>query len=93
MYLLVVFNFQFHLFSVTKCQLLAKEANGGRIIVNGITVLPLGKFVPKCKEDGSFELVQCHPSTGYCWCVDENGGEVTFTKTRQGKPECSRSKF
>ena len=80
----------FHI-AVTKCQLRVKEVTGHIIDINGTKVLPPGMFLPKCKEDGTFEQVQCHPSTGYCWCVDEDGKEMLFTKTRQGIPECHRS--
>lgn len=78
---------------VTKCQSLAKELNALGTVINGTTVLPPGTFVPKCNKDGAFEVVQCHPSTGYCWCVDEVGSEILHTKTRQGKPDCQRCKF
>ena len=36
-------------------------------------VLPFGHYIPTCQKYNSFESVQCHPSTGYCWCVDQNG--------------------
>lgn len=51
----------------------------------------LGAYVPQCKEDGSYEKKQCHGSTGYCWCVDEQTGkEITGTKKGpgQGEVEC-----
>ena len=49
----------------------------------------IGAFVPKCKENGEFEEKQCWGSTGYCWCVDEDGNEIPGTKIR-GSPECSK---
>ena len=49
-----------------------------------------GRYIPQCKEDGSFEEVQCHPSTGYCWCVDTEGWEIEGTKIR-GIPSCKKS--
>lgn len=39
------------------------------------------RFVPRCKFDGSFEEVQCHNSTGLCWCVDRDGNELPSTAT------------
>jgi hypothetical protein len=36
----------------------------------------VGKFVPKCDKDGDFMPVQCHGSTGTCWCADSQGIEV-----------------
>ena len=49
-----------------------------------------GRYIPQCKKDGSFEEVQCHPSTGYCWCVDTAGWELEGTKIR-GTPSCHKS--
>lgn len=46
----------------------------------------VGVFVPKCKNDGSYEERQCHGSTGYCWCVNEiTGEEIAGTKQRRGQ--------
>uniref|UniRef100_A0A4Q8K4T8 U61-Liphistoxin-Lth1a_1 n=2 Tax=Liphistius TaxID=62150 RepID=A0A4Q8K4T8_9ARAC len=33
----------------------------------------VGNYVPQCERDGTYSRTQCHGSTGYCWCVDENG--------------------
>jgi len=32
-----------------------------------------GCFIVKCNKNGSFKSMQCHGSTGYCWCVDAKG--------------------
>lgn len=48
----------------------------------------LGQFIPHCKEDGSFEPAQCWASTGYCWCVDENGEKRNGTTVRFEQPNC-----
>lgn len=50
----------------------------------------VGAFIPQCKDSGEFEEKQCWGSTGYCWCVDENGSEIQGTKTR-GDPKCKSS--
>ena len=49
-----------------------------------------GCFIPECTEDCSWEPIQCWGSTGYCWCVDENGIEIegTSTPSWQGVPDC-----
>jgi hypothetical protein len=48
---------------------------GGRPLV--------GAFVPRCTTDGQFERLQCHGSTGECWCVDpSHGQEVTGSRQR-----------
>ena len=48
----------------------------------------LGRFVPTCKKDGQFKEMQCHASTGHCWCVDSYGVEQFGTRTR-GRPNCT----
>ena len=48
-----------------------------------------GAYVPKCNSDGSYSEIQCHISTGHCWCVDENGLMQHGTKIR-GKPTCGK---
>lgn len=45
-----------------------------------------GSYVVTCNEDGSYAEVQCNGSTGYCWCVDENGSQVGDSV--QGLPNC-----
>ena len=53
-------------------------------------VRPFGHYVPTCSKDNSYENVQCHPSTGYCWCVDQNGNEWRGTRKR-GRPLCDHT--
>ena len=50
----------------------------------------IGEFIPQCEDDGSYSLMQCWSSTGYCWCVDENGIEISGTSLGpgQGTPDC-----
>jgi len=47
----------------------------------------LGGFIPSCKGDGSYEKKQCHASTGYCWCVSEDGKEIKGTRKAPGYGE------
>ncbi len=49
-----------------------------------------GCFIPSCTHDCNFEPVQCSGSTGWCWCVDENGNEIdgTAQPSWEGIPEC-----
>lgn len=49
----------------------------------------IGAFQPSCEEDGSFSEMQCHGSTGYCWCVDVETGQPVSNGTR-GIPSCGR---
>uniref|UniRef100_A0A8C4SQN9 Thyroglobulin type-1 domain-containing protein n=1 Tax=Erpetoichthys calabaricus TaxID=27687 RepID=A0A8C4SQN9_ERPCA len=46
----------------------------------------LGAYIPQCEEDGSFQPLQCHGSTGHCWCVDSTGVERPGTRTVPGTP-------
>uniref|UniRef100_A0A8C9S278 Thyroglobulin type-1 domain-containing protein n=1 Tax=Scleropages formosus TaxID=113540 RepID=A0A8C9S278_SCLFO len=61
----------------TKCQV---EAAGVRGVKPGF-------YRPQCDKDGNYLPMQCHHSTGYCWCVDKNGEEIPNTKIR-GRPIC-----
>ncbi|XP_076008480.1 nidogen-2 [Genypterus blacodes] len=45
-----------------------------------------GAFVPQCDQDGQYLPVQCHGSTGHCWCVDNRGQERAGTRTSPGTP-------
>ncbi|CAH1262907.1 SMOC1 [Branchiostoma lanceolatum] len=49
----------------------------------------VGIFIPECNEDGSYAEVQCHTSTGYCWCVTREGKPVPNSSVRYQKPTCS----
>ncbi|XP_009209802.1 nidogen-2 isoform X1 [Papio anubis] len=46
--------------------------------------------IPQCDEQGNFLPLQCHGSTGFCWCVDPDGHEVPDTQTPPGStpPHC-----
>ncbi|XP_050752742.1 nidogen-2 isoform X1 [Gymnogyps californianus] len=53
--------------------------------------LPVGDgHVPQCDEEGRYRPLQCHGSTGYCWCVDAAGQEIAGTRTAPGStpPRC-----
>ncbi|XP_059373037.1 SPARC-related modular calcium-binding protein 2-like [Carassius carassius] len=46
-------------------------------------------FVPDCAHGGLYKPVQCHPSTGYCWCVlVDTGRPIPGTSTRIEQPKC-----
>ncbi|XP_053330281.1 nidogen-2 [Spea bombifrons] len=50
----------------------------------------VGSFAPECDEEGNYVPLQCHGSTGYCWCVNSHGEEITGTRTPPGRapPQC-----
>uniref|UniRef100_A0A087XDF4 Nidogen 2 n=1 Tax=Poecilia formosa TaxID=48698 RepID=A0A087XDF4_POEFO len=43
-----------------------------------------GAYVPQCDADGQYIPLQCHGSTGHCWCVDSSGQERAGTRTAPG---------
>ncbi|XP_074532459.1 nidogen-1 [Halichoeres trimaculatus] len=50
---------------------------------------PVGQYIPTCDENGLYEPMQCHGSTGHCWCVDRNGQEIPGTRSGPGsRPMC-----
>ncbi|XP_035699390.1 uncharacterized protein LOC118432016 isoform X5 [Branchiostoma floridae] len=64
----------------TKCRQARLEAQASAMI---------GRYVPQCTEDGRYRPLQCHSSTGYCWCVDELGETIEGTKAGPGMvPSC-----
>ncbi|XP_076054888.1 SPARC related modular calcium binding-like protein magu isoform X2 [Oratosquilla oratoria] len=48
-----------------------------------------GLYVPRCLKDGSFDPVQCHESTGYCFCVWSTGVAIELTAVKNKIPNCS----
>ncbi|XP_066550833.1 nidogen-2 isoform X1 [Amia ocellicauda] len=46
----------------------------------------LSAYLPQCDEEGNYRPLQCHGSTGHCWCVDSRGQEQAGTRTTPGKP-------
>ena len=50
----------------------------------------LGCYIPQCTESCEWEPMQCWSSTGYCWCVNEDGEEIEGTSmpSWQGSPDC-----
>ncbi|KAG8181836.1 hypothetical protein JTE90_003983 [Oedothorax gibbosus] len=46
----------------------------------------VGNFVPTCNSNGTYAKKQCHGSTGYCWCADEEGTRVS--EEVRGELEC-----
>eukprot|EP01065_Artemidia_motanka_P034496 TRINITY_DN4198_c0_g1_i1.p1 TRINITY_DN4198_c0_g1~~TRINITY_DN4198_c0_g1_i1.p1 ORF type:complete len:977 (+),score=148.29 TRINITY_DN4198_c0_g1_i1:80-3010(+) len=59
--------------------------------VASIRVMP-GSYVPQCdeKEPALYQKMQCHSSSGHCWCVDQKSGEATSEKKGPGeeRPKC-----
>ncbi|NXI32223.1 NID2 protein, partial [Sterrhoptilus dennistouni] len=52
---------------------------------------PVGDgHVPQCDEQGQYRPLQCHSSSGHCWCVDAAGQEIAGTRTAPGTtpPRC-----
>ncbi|CAL8283848.1 unnamed protein product [Lota lota] len=49
-------------------------------------------FIPDCGPAGLYKPVQCHQSTGYCWCVlVDTGRPIPGTSTRYQTPECDNT--
>ncbi|CAH2094330.1 unnamed protein product [Euphydryas editha] len=49
---------------------------------------PSWTWVPECKEDGTYESVQCRGSNKMCWCVDTAGNEIPGTRSTNSTPSC-----
>ena len=50
----------------------------------------VGNFIPTCDADGTYSSMQCHGSTGYCWCVTQDGTEIEGTSAApwEERPDC-----
>ena len=83
---LIYYTYVFRLLSVeskTDCQKKRKEAMQ-QITDDFMT----GVFVPQCTSTGEYKKVQCEASTGYCWCVDENGEQVGYETRNENSLNC-----
>ena len=48
----------------------------------------MGAYIPQCDENGNFTSLQCHGSTGMCWCVDTKTGKPLTTPVMAEQPDC-----
>ena len=50
-----------------------------------------GHYTPQCDANrGTFHPYQCHPSTGYCWCVNTRTGQAISGFYPRGiQPNCT----
>ncbi len=52
----------------------------------------VGAYLPRCTASGEFEVEQCYSSVDICWCVDDEGKEITNTRRnvlKEGRPKCN----
>ncbi|CAI5764837.1 nidogennidogen-2 [Podarcis lilfordi] len=51
---------------------------------------PGAPHVPECDDQGNYRPLQCHSSTGYCWCVDTDGKEIPGSRVppSTSRPTC-----
>uniref|UniRef100_A0A672IZ46 Nidogen 2a (osteonidogen) n=1 Tax=Salarias fasciatus TaxID=181472 RepID=A0A672IZ46_SALFA len=64
----------------THCEHHRDRARGG-----GADGFPaVGAYVPQCDAQGQYVPLQCHGSSGHCWCVDGSGQERAGTRTPPG---------
>lgn len=84
----------------SECQIISKQCQGEDISVkqsgpcpekppcfSAKTAVRHGSH-PACREDGTYEPVQCHVETGYCWCVTPQGRPLPDTSVKNNKPNC-----
>ncbi|XP_068710293.1 uncharacterized protein [Montipora foliosa] len=67
---------------LSPCQIKRRQALGLR------NVPVVGLHAPECRGDGGYDTLQCHATSGYCWCMDEYGNEVPESRMK-GRPNCA----
>ena len=68
--------------SGTPCSVAADFA---KQIANSNKLL-IGSYIPQCDENGNYQLLQSHASTGIRWCVDgKTGIEINGTRVYPGQ--------
>ncbi|CAH1242103.1 CRIM1 [Branchiostoma lanceolatum] len=45
-----------------------------------------GAFIKQCDDKGKYRVVQCHGSTGYCFCANPNDGSIFDETGKRGQP-------
>jgi hypothetical protein len=46
-------------------------------------------YIPQCLDNGEYDPLQVHGSTGEYWCVFENGTEINGTRDKfNERPNC-----
>lgn len=45
-------------------------------------------LIPSCNDDGTYNEVQCHVATQYCWCVTKDGRHIPGTSVQERRPRC-----
>ncbi|XP_046891433.1 SPARC-related modular calcium-binding protein 1-like isoform X2 [Hypomesus transpacificus] len=68
----------------SRCQLARSVAMESSLHTHTVAI-----FVPECTADGSFQQVQCHNQTGYCWCSTQDGKPVSGTSVLNISPNCT----
>lgn len=70
--------------SQSRCQLARTQALDSSLRSHAPAI-----FIPECTADGSFQQVQCHNQTGYCWCSTQDGKPVSGTSVLHITPNCT----
>eukprot|EP00794_Sanderia_malayensis_P007117 gene7117-7921_t len=68
--------------AIESCQTVANKIRKSGLI---------GAYTPSCKPNGDYSALQCHSSTGVCWCADRFGKPVSEDKKKL--TDCSNPCF
>ncbi|KAG5677833.1 hypothetical protein PVAND_007556 [Polypedilum vanderplanki] len=87
----------------SRCHLIRAQCNGNQVTLKhrgrckdacvasrsyALSQKPRIKFVPRCREDGTYAPIQCLDNNG-CWCVNSQGKLIQKTYTKHGRPNCT----
>ncbi|XP_073533084.1 thyroglobulin [Phyllobates terribilis] len=59
-----------------------------QILLGGYLNSSSTSFIPRCKDSGGYEPVQCDQPLGECWCVDSEGMEIYGTRQMGAPQQC-----
>jgi hypothetical protein len=62
---------------LSECEKLYKKVSDQKLV---------GAYVPRCTNTGDFDALQCHSSSGDCWCVNKMGQRIPNSGISPGAP-------
>jgi hypothetical protein len=62
---------------LSECERLYKKVSEQKLV---------GAYIPRCTNTGDYDAMQCHSSSGSCWCVNKMGQRIPGSANKVGDP-------